>query len=80
MANISPKFGVVRLSVRCGGQVDVKITQNRNWTETTKKKNSGKKKKKKSLLWSLGGSTLEPNQEGSERRPLNQRYLRKATT
>ena len=49
MANISPKFGVVRLSVRCGGQVDVKITQNRNWTETTKKKNSGKKKKKKSL-------------------------------
>ena len=36
MVNISPKFGVVRLSVRCGGQVDVKITQNRNWTETTK--------------------------------------------
>ena len=50
MANISPKFGVVRLSVRCGGQVDVKITQNRNWTETTKKKKSGKKKKKKKSL------------------------------
>ena len=33
MANISPKFGVVRLSVRCGGQVDVKVTQNRNWTK-----------------------------------------------
>ena len=50
MVNISPKFGVVRLSVRCGGQVDVKITQNRNWTETTKKKKSGKKKKKKKSL------------------------------
>ncbi len=33
MANISPKFGVVRLSVRCGGQVDVKVTQNINWTK-----------------------------------------------
>ncbi len=27
MANISPKFGVVRLSVRCRGQVGVKVTQ-----------------------------------------------------
>ena len=53
MANISPKFGVVRLSVRCGGQVDVKITQNRNWTETTKKKKSGKKKK--IFMMVLGG-------------------------
>ena len=49
MANISPKFGVVRLSVRCGGQVDVKVTQNRNWTKwkNPAKKGVGKKKKKK---------------------------------
>ena len=82
MANISPKFGVVRLSVRCGGQVDVKVTQKQKLDGDNKMKKSGKKRswKKKSLLWSLGGSTLKPNQEGSGRRPLNQRYLRKATT
>ena len=41
MANISPKFGVVRLSVRCGGQVDVKVTQQQ---KLDKMKKSGKKR------------------------------------
>ena len=46
MANISPKFGVVRLSVRCGGQVDVKVTQNRNWTKWKNPAKRGLEKKK----------------------------------
>ena len=41
MANISPKFGVMRLSVRCGGQVDVKVHTKQ---KLDKIKKSGKKR------------------------------------
>ena len=57
MANISPKFGVVRLSVRCGGQVDVKVTQKQKLDGDNKMKKSGKKRswKKKIFMMVLGG-------------------------
>ena len=82
MGNACVQWGVRGWLVACGGKSQVKVTQKK---ETTKKDKSGKfvgrKKKSKNLHQrSLGESTLDPNQEGSEGLPFNQEYLRKGPT
>jgi hypothetical protein len=66
MGNTPPKFGVGGWGVRCGGQSAVKVMEKENWEE------------KRS--WYSGGSTIEAFPVESETRPLDQKYLRKAST
>ena len=71
--------------VSCGPRRTVNVTKTGKWMEKKKTTNPAKKKgleKKEKLFsqWCSGGSTHDPNQEGSESRPLNHRYLRKGPT
>jgi hypothetical protein len=69
MGNTPPTFGVGGWGVRCGGQSAVKVTEKENWEE-----------KKTWSHWYSGGSTLDAFPVESETRPLDQKYLRKAST
>jgi hypothetical protein len=66
MGNTPPKFGVGGWGVRCGGQSAVKVTE--------------KKNEKNWSHWYTGGSTIEAFPVESETRPLDHKYLRKAST
>ena len=71
MGNTPPKFGGGGWGMSCGGQSSVKAS---------KVEPPEDKKKKNWSLWSSGGSTFEAFPVEFETRPLDQRYLRKAST
>jgi hypothetical protein len=87
MEDTSLKFGGWGLGRTGGRESAVKAKENKKWMEKKKETNPAKrgvrKKKKKSFFWSgwsVRGSTDRPLPDGSERRPLNHRYLRKGSS
>ena len=84
MCNTPPKFGGGGWGVGCGGQSAVKVTENENGWRRKKtqirQKEELEKNKKIWSHWYSGGSTIEAFPVESETRPLDQKYLRKAST
>ena len=84
MCNTPPKFGGGGWGVGCGGQSAVKVTENENGWRRKKtqirQKEELEKKKKFGHIGTRGGSTIEAFPVESETRPLDQKYLRKAST
>jgi hypothetical protein len=79
----SPKFGGGVWGVGCGRQSAVKVTENENGWRRKKTQIRQKEELEKINIWShlySGGSTLDAFPVESETRPLDQKYLRKAST
>jgi hypothetical protein len=82
------QLGVGWLSVSCERRRTVKRAKTRKWMVRRRGKKNDKSGRKEGLeknqkiwsRWCSGGSTPDPDQEGSESRPLDHRYLRKAPT
>jgi hypothetical protein len=75
-----PKFGVGAWGVRCGGQSAVKVTEKGNWEEKKKNTNPAKRGVRVLSHRYSGGSTIEAFPVESEPRPLDHKYLQKAST
>jgi hypothetical protein len=85
MGNTCMQWRVRGWLVACGGESEVKATEKEETTKWMARKKKRqirqicptKKKSKNVHQRSLGESTHDPNQEGSDGRPFNREYLRK---